>query len=106
MDFEAFHVVSTGVEGVLKLSFVESQRCPKPGAETAASTVELEVGKQEADFIGQYLGSAEVNRALPVAMTICKSVERAKAFVMIISPRGDYRARCGKEQPIVKDKGF
>jgi len=104
MDFKAFHVAAAGKEVVLKLSFVESQGGPEPRAETAASTVNLEVGKQAADFIGQFLGSAEVKRALTVAMTICKSGERAEAFVAIISPRGDYRASCGKKQPIVEDK--
>jgi hypothetical protein len=55
MDFKAFYVVAAGVEMVLELIFVESQGGPEARTDTAASAVKLEVGKQAADFIGQFL---------------------------------------------------
>ena len=50
MDFKAFHVIATGMEGVLEVLFFETQRGTEFSAETAAGAMELEIDKQAVDF--------------------------------------------------------
>ncbi len=52
MDFKAFHVITIGMEVVLKVLFFEAQGGAEFSAETAASAVELEIAKQSEDFSG------------------------------------------------------
>ncbi len=52
MDIKAFHVIAISMEGVLEVFFFDSQREAESSAKTQASTVNLEIGKQPADFFG------------------------------------------------------
>jgi hypothetical protein len=59
MDFRAFHVITMGMEDVLKAFFFEAQGGADSSAQAATGAVELKILKQSADFFSQFTGWAE-----------------------------------------------